>query len=149
METKEDCVDFLSQVEEHVCADYRIIVSFVIDRQNRLLVSDRHAEHVACALGEAVQSAGEICFQIVNHFSLSVDWISNQSTGYCPEPSSWKSVESCMMSLEIAIPNGFRPAYQFRRCTTCDNLNLIKDNWFVCSLCNADLPQEWNCDPST
>ena len=39
--------------------------------------------------------AGEITFT-VRPGSISVTWVTNQSTGYCPEPASWPAVETAL-----------------------------------------------------
>ncbi|MBW4620674.1 MAG: hypothetical protein KME17_15130 [Cyanosarcina radialis HA8281-LM2] len=37
-----------------------VVATFVIDLNGNLRLADRHSEHIACAGGEAVLSAGEI-----------------------------------------------------------------------------------------
>src|SRR5689334_6891406 len=64
-----------------------VIATFVVDAAGQLLVADRRSEHVACAGGLPVQSAGEITFALGE--SIEVAGVTNQSTGYCPEPRSW------------------------------------------------------------
>jgi len=74
--------------------------------------------------------------------------ITNQSTAYCPEPSSWRAVARVLDRIGVVHPGGFTPAFEFRRCAQCWTLNVVKDEWFVCDVCAADLPSGWNCDPS-
>ena len=31
-----------------------------------------------------------------------------------------------------------------RRCPTCGERNVIRDGWFACGSCGADLPAAWN-----
>jgi hypothetical protein len=53
--------------------------TFVIDSEGRLLIADRHSEHVACAGGGEVLSAGELFF-VIDGTQVLVEQISNQST---------------------------------------------------------------------
>lgn len=57
-----------------------VIVTFVIDSEGELRIADRHSEHVACAGGRAVRSAGEMTFD-VRATTTVVIVVSNQSTG--------------------------------------------------------------------
>ncbi len=121
-----------------------IVATFVITQDGILRLADRHSEHVACAGGRAVRSAGEL------GFAFGIDgWevreVSNQSTGYCPEPTSWPEVANALESISLPHPGGFTQAYHFRRCPACHQLNLIKDETFVCAVCDHELPAEWNC----
>jgi len=117
--------------------------TFVVDANGWLRIADRRSEHVACALGEPVLCAGEITFDVIDD-ELEVSWITNQSTGYCPEPSSWNSVEHALRRAGINSPSGFSRTYEFRRCPNCLSINLIKDNLFRCDVCRSELPHEWN-----
>jgi hypothetical protein len=120
-----------------------VVATFVIDEAGRLRIADRRSEHVACAGGGPVLSAGEIDF-VVEGDSVRVAWVSNQSTGYCPEPESWPSVAAALARARLPAPDGFDPAYLFRRCPQCGATNLVKDRVFVCAICDADLPAAWN-----
>src|SRR5215831_9143131 len=44
--------------------DGRVTATFVVDASGMLRVADRRSEHVACAGGQAVRSAGEITFSL-------------------------------------------------------------------------------------
>jgi hypothetical protein len=70
--------------------------------------------------------------------------VSNQSTGYCPDPDCWPAVAAALRSAGVAAPVGFTRRFVFRRCFTCGQINLIKDDWYVCAACDADLPRAWN-----
>lgn len=63
-------------------------LTFVIDLRGDLRLAPRRSEHVACAGGEPVLSAGEITFER-GADGWEVTSVTNLSTGYCPEASSW------------------------------------------------------------
>ena len=48
------------------------------------------------------------------------------------------------MPPSIVHPGKFTRAFEFRLCEACNERNLVKDGWFVCSMCEAELPAEWN-----
>lgn len=120
-----------------------VTATFVIDRAGTLRVADRHAEHVACAGGGPVRSAGEMTFSAPGD-PIEVTYVSNQSTGFCPEPASWAEVQTALDQFGLAHPGRFSEAFQFRRCPSCEQTNLIKDEIFVCDTCEAELPRTWN-----
>ena len=74
-------------LSHHGARGRELTVTFVIDAAGVLRVADRHSEHVACAAGGPVRSAGEMAFALVGE-RVRVTSVSNQSTGFCPEPSS-------------------------------------------------------------
>ncbi|MBY0231543.1 MAG: hypothetical protein K2W96_19835 [Gemmataceae bacterium] len=118
------------------------VATFVIDREGWLRLAPRRSEHVACAEGRPVLPAGEIEFN-----EDGVEWVSNQSTGYCPEPESWPHVAAALTRAGIAAPDGFDPAFHFRRCEGCDEINLLKPGLPDCGTCSAPLPSLWNVSP--
>lgn len=59
--------------------------TFVIDLNGNLCLAERRSVHVCCAGGHDVPSASEVTFGISDK-NLAVEWITNQSTGYCLEP---------------------------------------------------------------
>jgi hypothetical protein len=120
-----------------------IAATFVIDVNGNLLLADRHSEHVACAGGKAVLSAGEI-FLIFEGNSLEIFDVTNQSTGYCPEIKSWTHVESALDKIQISHPSSFTIEFNFRRCLSCSQINIIKNDSWICSVCNSILPDKWN-----
>lgn len=120
-----------------------IPATFVITTDHRLLVADRHSEHVACAAGRDVLAAGEIFFAI-NPPIVIVEEITNQSTGYCPEPSCWRAVDQVLSRIALPHPAGFTTVCVFRRCPNCGARNIVKDDWFFCDVCRHELPAEWN-----
>jgi hypothetical protein len=123
--------------------DGLVAATFVIDAAGDLLLADRRSEHVACAGGELVRSAGEMFF-LVEGDVVEVAEVSNQSTGYCPEPESWPAVAAALSRIGIAHPGRFTTEVVFRRCEKCRERNVVKDGWFRCGVCGAELPGEWN-----
>jgi hypothetical protein len=122
-----------------------VVATFVIDRTGLLRVADRHSEHVACAGGEPVLSAGEISFEL-SGAGPQIVAVTNQSTGYCPEPESWAAVAAALNSakLDFRGPDRFEPAFEFRRCPSCKTINLVREEIFLCGVCDAALPVWWN-----
>lgn len=145
VETHQALLDQVEQFTAEFNDGPYLTVTFIINTEGHLHICDRHQEHVACALGRPVLSAGEITFAL-QHADYYIERITNQSTGYCPEPASWQAVDSALRRLEIHYPDFFEPAYDFRRCPRCAQINLIKDNYYICSVCETDLPAFWNCD---
>lgn len=120
-----------------------LTVTFVIDLEKNLWISDRRTEHVACADCRPVWAAGEMTFAIVRGIPV-VTSVTNQSTGYCPEPACWEHVRDALDALGLDHPGAFTPAFEFRRCTECGSINLIKEAVFECAVCNAPLSPIWN-----
>jgi hypothetical protein len=117
--------------------------TFVIDLTGRLLLAPRRSEHVRCAGGQPVLAAGEVRFERSGDEVLVAE-VTNQSTGYCPEPESWPAVASALHQLGIEAPPGYTCAFVFRRCGACRQVNVVKDGWFYCAACDALLPSTWN-----
>jgi hypothetical protein len=113
--------------------------TYVVSAEGDLLAAPRRSEHVACAGGADVRSAGELCID-----GDRIVEITNLSTGYCPEPSSWIEVERALDRAGIEHPDGFTYEATFRRCVACTERNVVKDGWFVCAICGAELPSAWN-----
>ncbi|MEM6533928.1 MAG: hypothetical protein AAF654_15005 [Myxococcota bacterium] len=110
-------------------------------------LADRHSEHVVCATGGPVCAAGEITFEMSEGVP-TVTEVSNQSTGFCPEPDCWNEVRAVLDKLPVDSPEALTHPFVFRRCTNCGQRNIVKDNWFVCSACDADLDRAWNFSTS-
>ena len=121
-------------------SDGSLIATFTINVDCILLLAPRRSEHVACAGGGPVLSAGEITFSPAG----DVSEITNQSTGFCPEPESWPTVASALDAIPMSRPDDFTRRIVFRLCPSCNERNIVKDGWFVCDLCGADLPDNWN-----
>ena len=121
-----------------------IIVTFIIDLNYHLLVNPRESEHVVCAGGQPVLSAGEMTFELNKGKVISISEITNQSTGYCPSPKSWKEVEKALKLIHIPFPERFTTEYIFRICKKCNCINIVKDNFYVCAFCDSELNTEEN-----
>lgn len=118
------------------------ITTFVIFHDGVLVLADRSSEHVACAGGNLVLSAGEMTFLLED--TIVVEQATNQSTGYCPEPDSWIAVAASLDRIPIHHPESFHPAFIFRRCAACSQTNIVKDGWYSCDVCQTPLPERWN-----
>lgn len=119
------------------------VVTFVIGLDGRLRIADRRSEHVKCANGEPVLSAGEMTL-ICDASEFIVERVTNQSTGYCPEPESWQAVVDAIVLISNDYPESFDPAFLFRKCPSCSQINIVKDEWYFCEVCQSPLPTEWN-----
>lgn len=70
--------------------------------------------------------------------------VTNQSTGYCPNPDCWPAVASALDRVAIAHPAGFTDLVIFRRCPGCGQRNIVREDDFTCALCGSALPTTWN-----
>ncbi len=122
----------------------RITATYVVDGAGVLRVASRNSEHVACAEGAEVLAAGEVVFELDEAGLPEVVDVSNQSTGYCPEPACWSAVEAALERIPVEHPGGFTASFLFRRCPACGQRNVVKDDWFVCAVCGGKLPLSWN-----
>jgi hypothetical protein len=121
--------------------------TYVVDVDGVLRLAPRRSEHVACAGGGKVLAAGEVAF-VWCPAGWTVSEVSNQSTGYCPDPSSWSAVASALDRAGLARPGGFTSEFVFRRCSDCRESSVVKDEDLVCCMCGSDLSREWNVDPT-
>lgn len=119
----------------------QVVATFVIGPDGGLSLADRHSEHIACSGGRPVRSAGEIFFA---GDGAEVEEVSNQSTGFCPEPESWETVAEALDRIGIHHPGRFTAEFHFRRCPACGERNLVKDGVFECLICGGELPRAWN-----
>jgi hypothetical protein len=138
--SRSDLVGWMKSHASDKDLDGTITATFVIDGDGTLRLAPRRSEHVACASGGPVLSAGEITLA----HKGDVAAVSNQSTGFCPEPESWPQVADALDRIPISHPGAFTSPIVFRLCPKCDERNIVKDHWFVCAICGADLPAEWN-----
>jgi hypothetical protein len=120
--------------------------TFVIDLKGTLRLAPRRSEHAACAAGAPVLSAGEITFE-KGQDGWEVVSATNQSTGYCPEPSSWPAVARALDRIGVPHPGRFTDEFTFRRCPRCGERNVVREGDFTCAICEAQLPASWNCAP--
>ena len=134
--SRPEIVDWLRSQD----ADENGWATYVVNSQGTLLVAPRRSEHVACAGGEAVLAAGEIRFTSDG----TVSAVTNQSTGYCPAETCWLAVSRALDTAGLPRPDAFSFVAVFRRCPNCGERNLVKEDWFVCAMCDAELPLAWN-----
>lgn len=107
-----------------------------------LRVADYGREHVACAGGGPVLAAGVAWFEVAP-LSVTVIRIDNHSTGFCPEPGCWPAVAALLDAAGIGRPARFTKELVFRRCA-CGQRNVVHDDHWVCAVCDAALPRDWN-----
>jgi len=139
-----DVLQWIRDTKQVLDFDGNVVATFIVDDAGGLRIADRHSEHVRCASGLPVQSAGEMTFTIKAN-DLSVTWVTNQSTGYCPEPESWPAVAAALEA-KIDAPSGFGHEFVFRRCIMCESINVVKERFFECCLCSTALPLRWNLE---
>jgi hypothetical protein len=120
-----------------------VSATFIVDISEQLWIADRHSEHVTCANGQSVLAAGEMTFER-HDTQILVSDVTNQSTGYCPEPECWEVIAQVLDRLEISRPSFLTAAFEFRRCDQCGTTNLIKESVFECAVCNSTLNRTWN-----
>ncbi|MFG1965810.1 hypothetical protein [Nonomuraea sp. NPDC049028] len=137
--------DFDSWVAERSAAELVEPFTFVVGADGVLRLAPRRSEHVACAGGRSVLSAGEISFTREAGRWVVGD-VSNHSTGYCPDVNSWPSVAQALDCVGLARPSGFTHEVVFRRCPGCQEHNIVRESDFVCVFCGSELPEKWNVD---
>lgn len=139
-----DVMRWIQDSEQDVSRDGSVIATFVIDESGLLLVADRRSEHVSCAGRQKVRSAGEITF-VISAANVEIEAVSNQSTGYCPEPESWPAVSTALLNAGFEPLIGFALSCIFRLCPRCGIRNLVKEHVLECAACRTELPAEYNC----
>ncbi|WP_433175351.1 hypothetical protein [Actinoallomurus sp. CA-150999] len=122
--------------------------TYIVDLAGTLRLAPRRSEHVACAGGASVLGAGEVTFRRERGCWV-VDEISNQSTGYCPDVTSWSAARDALERAGLDHPGGFTHPVVFRRCPACHERNIVRDDDFHCALCDTELPATWNMDSRT
>lgn len=140
IQSLDDLTAWLASSPTERTADGNWIATFTVCENKHLRLAPRRSEHVACASGGPVLSAGEITIDV----EFAIAEISNQSTGFCPEPESWPIVESVLDRIGLNHPGHFTNAVVFRLCPKCNQRNIVKDSWYYCQLCDAKLPESWN-----
>jgi hypothetical protein len=121
--------------------------TFVIALDGMLRLGPRRSEHVALAGGQDVLAAGELRFAPAEA-GRRVAEVTNQSTGYCPDPDCWPAVGAVLDRLGVLHPGEFTDKLVFRRCPTCGERNIVRDDDFTCALCDCALPKLWNFPPN-
>jgi hypothetical protein len=121
-------------------------VTFVVALGGVLRLAPRRSEHIALAGGQDVLAAGEMTFA-----STGAGWciagVTNQSTGYCPDPDCWPAVAEALERVGLPHPGGFTGRIIFRLCPSCGERNIVKDDDFTCALCGGAFPAAWNFTP--
>ncbi|MFJ1753974.1 hypothetical protein [Kitasatospora sp. NPDC088134] len=120
--------------------------TYTVGADETLRLADRRSEHVACAGGGAVLAAGEVTFGPAGGGRMRVVEVSNLSTGYCPDTACWPAVAGALAAVGVEHPGGFTQAVVFRRCRGCGAAQVVREGFFVCVFCEADLPERWNLD---
>lgn len=141
--TAHDVFDWLHHTSQCPEDDNTLTATFIVDLDGALWIADRRSEHLACADGSDVLSAGEITFDL-DAKPVRVVSVTNQSLGYCPEPESWLSVAKALDTVGIPAPGKFTAEFIFRLCDACGTTNVVRDYWFVCAVCGAELNKKWN-----
>ncbi|MEV0557468.1 DUF5959 family protein [Streptomyces sp. NPDC050597] len=125
--------------------------TFVVDASMTLRLAPRRSEHVACADGKPVRAAGELGFTRTAS-GWAVTYASNQSTGYCPDPESWRSLAAALTRVGVDRAGdrtgGYTHPITYRRCPSCAEWNSVQEAHFVCALCDADLPADHRTGPT-
>lgn len=136
-----DIENWINTTKQKANKDNQVVATFIIDASGNLRINDRHSEHVVCACGRDVLSAGEITFELSKQ-KIFISQITNQSTGYCPSPASWSAVQKALEKIGIKHHTYFTTAFEFRVCKNCGWINIIKDAYFVCENieCQNELP---------
>lgn len=136
--------DLLSWASNHLreeLADGTVPATYIIDPKEMLWIADRRSEHVICARGGSILMAGEIFIGVAKG-RVWVERISNQSTGYCPAPD-YQVLQIVLDRLGINHPGQFEPACEFRQCSNCGQINLIKEDDYTCAVCGNELSSKW------
>ncbi|MFF7469404.1 hypothetical protein [Streptomyces sp. NPDC008092] len=135
--------DFESWAGRQSPAELAEPFTYVVGIDGLLRLAPRRSEHVACAGGAAVLGAGEITF-VREAGRRVVGEVSNQSTGYCPDVTSWPAVARALDRIPLGRPTAFTHEIVFRRCPACAEHNIVREADFVCVFCGGELPQAWN-----
>ena len=137
--------DFEDWVGERSAEELAEPFTFVVGTDGLLRLTPRRSEHVVCAGGDPVLSAGEIGF-VRETGRWVVGEVSNHSTGYCPDTNSWPVVAQALDRAGLGRPPRFTHEVVFRRCPDCRERNIVREDDFVCVFCGGELPATWNVD---
>ncbi|MEV6104286.1 hypothetical protein AB0M28_06155 [Streptomyces sp. NPDC051940] len=137
--------DFATWIAEQTAQDLADPFPYVIDTTGTLRLAPRRSEHVACAGGEEVLAAGEMGFT-----REAAGWrarpVSNHSTGYCPDTTSWPAVATALSHAGLGHDTSFTHEVVFRRCPSCHERTIVHESHYACAFCDTDLPATWNLD---
>ncbi|WP_189003031.1 hypothetical protein [Deinococcus roseus] len=70
--------------------------------------------------------------------------LSNLSTRFCPEPACLQVGLTLLENLKLDLTGCTVYAFDFRLCPECQTINVVKNQEFYCSVCDAALPLHWN-----
>ncbi|MFF4112130.1 hypothetical protein ACFY0P_01415 [Streptomyces sp. NPDC001714] len=140
--------DFESWAGRQASTELAEPFTYVVGTDGLLRLAPRRSEHVACAGGAAVLGAGEIAF-VREAGRWTVSEVSNQSTGYCPDVTSWPAVARALDGIPLGRPTAFTHEVVFRRCPACAEHNIVREADFVCVFCGGELPDAWNIADDT
>jgi len=132
--------DFRSWAQEREPVEFAEPFTYVVDAGGFLRLAARRSEHVACAGRDSVRAAGEVAFRRDGGGWAAAE-VSNQSTGYCPDPDCWPSVAAALDRAGVARPERFTHEIVFRRCTGCGEVSIVREGDFECVFCGQDLPE--------
>ncbi|MFG2732531.1 hypothetical protein [Streptomyces canus] len=132
--------EFGRWIAERSAAELAEPFTSVVGLDGTLRLAPRRSEHVACAGGAMVLSAGEIGL-VHEADRWAVSEVSNQSTGYCPDVTSWSEAARALDDAGLERPSGFTREAVFRRCPGCQEHNIVREDDFVCVFCGDDLPE--------
>ncbi|HEV2639138.1 MAG TPA: hypothetical protein VGX23_28615 [Actinocrinis sp.] len=132
-------------LEDRSAAELAEPFTFVVDADGVLRLAPRRSEHVVCAGGGRVYSAGEMAFERTAA-GWAVTESSNQSAGYCPDTDTWPAVAASLDRAGIGHPDAFSHEVVFRRCPSCHERSIVHESAFVCAFCSGELPEQWNVD---
>ncbi|WP_432831382.1 hypothetical protein [Dactylosporangium sp. CA-092794] len=121
--------------------------TFVVALDGGLRLASRRSEHVVLVGGHDVLAAGEIAFALAGSGWHVVE-VTNQSTGYCPDPDCWPAVGEALDRIGVRHPDDFTDKVTFRRCPACGERNVVRDDDFTCAQCDSALPAQWNFAPN-
>ena len=137
-------LDYIHNRQPRPKSGCEITFTYVVLPPGRLFLADRRSEHVSCARGGPVLTAGEITFRVIPG-GVEVAEATNLSTGYCPESGSWQPLVAALDRSNVPGICGFTHSFEFRFCAACGMTSVIKDDLYECPGCDAPLPPDWNC----
>jgi hypothetical protein len=123
------------------CGEVAEPFTLVVVLDGMLRLAARRSGHVAPAGGRDVLAAGENTFVPIKN-GWYVTEVTNQATGYCPDPDSWPAVANALDCVGVKRAGNLTDKVIFRRCLTCGDRNIVRH--FTCALCDSALPAQSN-----